>query len=85
MHYYVHIPDEDESTYESQDRNVEIDPKFQRQLQEEKQTGDISGFLALPEIIQVTRRRRQQPLLDFSKSKILTSHVYMEGCQRVLA
>ena len=51
MYFYVHIPDGNDSTYQACNRNVKIDPKFHRQLQEEEETGDISRFLALPEII----------------------------------
>ena len=42
-------------------------------------------FLALSEIIPTKKCKRQQPLLDFTKSKILTSCAYSEGCERVLA
>ena len=42
-------------------------------------------FLALPEIIPPRKRKRQQPLLDFTKFKILTSRAYSEGCERVMA
>ena len=85
VHYYIHIPDGDESTYEPKDRNVRIDPQFQCQLQEEEQAWDISRFLALPKIIPIRQRKRQQLLLNFMKSKILTSHTYTEGCECVLA
>ena len=85
VHYYMQIPNGDENTYQLEDRNVEIDSQFQRQLQEEEQIGDISGFLVLHEIIPGRQRKFQQPLLDFSKSKILTSHDYTKGCQRILA
>ena len=42
-------------------------------------------FLALPEIIPARKCKHQQPLLDFMKSKILTSCAYTEGCECVLA
>ena len=64
---------------------MQIDPGFQQHLQEESKAGDISRFLALCEIIPARQRRRQQPLLDFTKSKILTSHMYTETYERVLA
>jgi len=84
VHYYVDIPDAHESTYEASERNVRIDPEFEAHLQEEHE-GDISTFLALPEIIPAKKRQRQQPLLDFTRSKILTSATYSAGCERLLA
>lgn len=84
MHYYVDILDAHESTYEASERNVRIDPEFEAHLQEEHE-GDIATFLALPEIIPAKKRQRQQPLLDFTRSKILTSATYSAGCERLLA
>ena len=85
VHYYVDVSNSEESAYAACDRNVQIDPEFHHHLQEEFEIGDISRFLALPEIIPTRQRRHQQPLLDFTKSKILTSHTYTETCERVLA
>ena len=85
MHYYVDVPHSEESAYAACERNVQIDSEFHHHLQEESGTADISRFLALPEIIPARQRRRQQPLLDFTKSKILTSHAYIESYKRVLA
>ena len=59
LHYYVHFLNGDESTYLREDRNVEIDQQFHHQLQEREQAGDISTFLALPEIIPARQCRRQ--------------------------
>ena len=42
-------------------------------------------FLALPEIIPARKCKHRQSLLDFTKSKILTSRIYSEGYKRVLA
>ena len=84
VHYYVDIPDGHESMYSASERNVRIDPEFQAHLQEEHEE-DISTFLALPEIIPAKKRKRQQPLLDFTRSKILTSATYTQGCERLLA
>ena len=84
-HYYVDVPNSEESAYQACDRNVQIDPEFQHHLQKESETRDIIRFLALPEIILARQRRRQQPLLDFTKSKILTSHTYTKTCERELA
>ena len=84
LHYYVDIPDDDKSTYDTYNRSVGIDPSFHAQLREEYDQ-DISTFLALPELISARKRKKQQPLLDFSRSKILTSEAYTEGCERLLA
>ena len=85
VYYYVHILHGDENTYQPCDRNVEIDPKFQCQLQQKEQAGDISRFLALPKIIPTKQCKHQQLLLDFMKSKILASHAYTKCCVRILA
>ena len=85
VHYYVDVPNSEESAYAACNRNIQIDPEFQHHLQEESETGDISRFFALHEIISARQCRRQQPLLDFTKSKILTFHTYTETCERVLA
>ena len=63
-HYYVHIPNGDDSTYQPSKRHFPIDPNFQSHLQEEQEAGNISTFLALPEIILVRKRKHQQSLLD---------------------
>ena len=81
----VDIPNSKESAYQACDRNEPLDLGFQEHLQEGCEAGDINTFLALPEIIPTRQRRRQQPLLDFTKSKILTSHMYIESCEHVLA
>ena len=78
VHYYVDVPNSDDIAYPPGNRNVEIDPGFHEHLQEECEVADISTFLALPEIIPTRQHRRPQPLLDFTKSKILTSRTYTE-------
>ena len=83
-HYYVDVADAHESTYDACDRNVAIDADFDAQLRQEREH-DITTFLALPELIPARKRKRQQPLLDFTRSKILTSQAYTEGCERLLA
>ena len=85
VHYYVDVPHCEDTAYAACDRDVQTDTQFHHHLQQQSGTADISTFLALPEIIPPRERRRQQPLLDFMKSKILTSHAYTESCERVLA
>ena len=77
--------DIDDSIHEAVGRHVPIDRDFQAHLEQEQEGGDFSTFLALPEIIPARKRKRQQPLLDFTKSKILTSRAYSEGCECVMA
>ena len=84
LHFYVDVPEADESTYPACDRSVGIDPGFHAQLREDD-NHDISSFLVLPELIPARKRKRQQPLLDFTRSKILTSEAYTEGCEHLLA
>ena len=38
VHYYVHVPNSEESAYQACDRNIQIDPEFQHHLQEEEET-----------------------------------------------
>ena len=84
LHFYVDVPDADESTYPACDRSVGIDPDFHAHLPEDD-NHDISSFLVLPELIPARKRKRQQPLLDFTRSKILTLEAYTEGCECLLA
>ena len=83
-HFYIDVLDVDKSTYQARKRHVPINPDFQSNLEEEQEAGDFSTFLTLLEIIPARKRKREQPLLDFSKSKILTSPVYSEGYERVM-
>ena len=82
-HYYIHVPHAANSTYDVHERNVPIDPQFHTDLKEHN--NNISQFLALPKVIPTRKRKRQQPLLDFLKSKILTSLAYTRGCEELLA
>ena len=85
VHYYVDVPNSEDTAYEAGDHDVPLEPGLDEHLQEEGEAGDISTFLALPEIIPTRERRRQQSLLDFTKSKILTSRTYTKACERLLA
>ena len=81
-HYYVDVPHAEESTYKAHGRHTSINPTIHAELQEHN--NNISYFRALPEIILARKRKRHQPLLDFSKSKILTSLAYTQGCEELL-
>ena len=83
-HFYVDVQHAEDSTYEIEERHIPIDPTFHAHLQDH-QEDNISNFLALPEVIRAIKRKRAQPLLDFSKSKILTSLAYIEACEQLLA
>jgi hypothetical protein len=83
-HYYVDVQNPEESTYEPTEQHTAIDPAFRTQLQTGSE-GDISDFLALPELIPAKKRKRQQPLLDYTHSRILTSREYITGMEQVLA
>ena len=74
-HFYIDIPSADNSTYDVQKRHVPIDPTFHAHLQEQEEN-NISQFLALLEVILATKRKKAQPFMDFTKSKILTSAEY---------
>ena len=83
-HFFIDVQHTEDSTYEIKERHVPIDPTFHAHLQDH-QEDNISNFLALPEVIPAMKRKRAQPLLDFSKSKILTSLAYTEACEQLLA
>ena len=84
VHFYIHVHDGEQSIYTPCKRNITIDSEFQAQLQQ-NQEDDINNFLTLSEIIPTRKRQRHQPLLDFTRSKILTSQAYTKGCERLLA
>ena len=46
---------------------------------------NIDKFLFLPELIPARTRRKQQPLLDYTKSIILKSRDYIKGLEELLA
>ena len=81
----MNVPDADQSTHEAQELPINIDPDFQSSLHLQQQQQNFESFLALPEVIPARKRKRQQPLLDFTKSKILTSAEYIEACEQLLA
>lgn len=83
-HYYVDVPNPEESNYEANEQHVSIDPGFMEQLERGNES-NISQFLRLPELIPAKKRKRQQPLLDYTQSKILTSKDYIIGLEEVLA
>ena len=85
LFYYVNVPDANESTHEVQNMVVNIDPGFESSLQEQHQEHNFASFLALPEVIPARKRKRQQPVLDFTKSKILTLEEYITACEQLLA
>jgi phage protein D len=83
-HCYVDIPNPEDSNYGVDEQHVAIDPAFLAQLQEES-GGDINKFLALPKLISAKKRTRQQPVLDYTQSRILISRDYIAGLHQVLA
>ena len=84
IHYYVDMLHTHESNYDVEECHVTIHPAFHAHLQEH-QDEDINKFLALLEVIPARKRKRQQPFLTFTKSKILTFVAYIQGCEEVLA
>ena len=82
-HYYIDVPHTEDSTYDAHERNIPIDPEFHTDL--EQHSNDFNHFLALPKVIPASKRKKQQPLQDFSKSRILTSVAYTQACEEVLA
>ena len=63
---------------------MSIDPQFRVEL-DSRQEGNISEFLRLSELIPTKKRRKQQPLLDYTQSRILTLGDYIRGLEEVLA
>lgn len=83
-HYYVDVPNSHESDYATCEQHVGIDPSFREEVERENNR-DINQFLCLPEMIPAKKRKRQQPLLDYTHSRILTSEDYMKGLEDLLA
>ena len=82
-HYYIDVSHAEESTYGVYERNIPIDPEFHANL--EQHSNNFSQFPALPEVIPARKKKKQQPLLDFLKSRILMSLAYTQACEEVLA
>jgi hypothetical protein len=82
-HFFVDVPNSEESSYSKNEQHVQIDPDLRAQLQAED-AEDISHFLALPEIIPVRKWKKQQPLLDYTRLRILTSQEYIAAMEHVL-
>ena len=83
-HFYVDVPNPEESNYERGEQHIAIDPGFLEDVQTSN-NNNIAHFLSLPELIPAKRRKRQQPLLDFTQSIILTSKDYSKGLEEILA
>ena len=66
--FYVDVSYGDESTYDVDERHIPIDPTFHVHLQKH-QEDNISEFFVLLEVISARKRKRQQPFMNFSKSK----------------
>ena len=71
-HFYVDVPNPEESNYDLNDQHITIDPEFREELKR-RNDNNIDEFLSLPELITAKTRKKQQPLLDYTKSIILTS------------
>ena len=69
--------------YEWIEQHTAIDPAFRTQLKIISER-DISDFLALPQLIPAKKKKRQQPLLDYTYSQILTSREYIIRMEQVL-
>jgi hypothetical protein len=83
-HYYVDVQNGEESNYDLNDQHTTIDPEFRAQIHGGNEQ-NISNFLSLPEIIPAKKRRKQQPLLDYTSSRILTSRDYVTAVEELLA
>ena len=83
-HYYVNVQNVEENDYNLNDQHIRIDPAFRTQIHEGNEQ-NISNFLSLPEIIPAKKRSKQQPLLDYTSSKILTSRDYITRLEELAA
>ena len=82
MHNYIDILHTNESKYDVKPMSPLSLPSIHLQ---EHHKNIINQFLALSKVIHAWKRKQQQPLLDFTKSKIRTSTPYTQGCDEVLA
>ena len=83
-HFYVDVQNPEESNYDRAEQHIAIDPGFLAEVQTSNDN-NILQFLSLPELIPAKKRKRQQPLLDFTQSIILTSKDYSKGLEEILA
>ena len=74
----------EESIYNVCERHVFINRGFYAYLQEHHKD-NITQFLALPKVIPTRKKKQQWPLLDFTKSKILTFAAYTQSSKELLA
>ena len=78
------MPHLENNTYDAIEQYVQIDLALRAQLQVENGE-DISHFKALPKIIPTKKKKRQQPLLDFTHSRIPTLQEYITAMEQVLS
>jgi hypothetical protein len=83
-HFYVDVQNPEESNYDRGEQHIAIDPGFRAEVQTSNDN-NIQQFLSLSELIPAKKRKRQQPLLDFTQSIILTSKDYSKGLEEILA
>ena len=83
-HFYVDVSNPEENNYDLNDKHIIIDPEFREELKR-RNDSNINEFLSLPELILTKKRRKQQPLLDYTKNIILTSRDYIKGLEELLA
>ena len=77
------VLDVDDSIYNTCECHIFIDLGFYTHLQDYHKD-NITQFFALPKIIPAKKKKRQQPSLNFTKSKILTFAAYTQGCEELL-
>jgi hypothetical protein len=64
-HFYVDVQNPEESNYDREEQHIAIDPTFLAQVQTSNDN-NINQLLSLPTLIPAKKRKRQQPLLDFT-------------------
>jgi hypothetical protein len=75
QHFYVDVHNSEESNYDRGEQHIAIDPGFLAEVQTSNDN-NILQYMSLPELIPAKKQKRQQPLLDFTQSIILTSKDY---------
>lgn len=66
------------------DQHITIDSEFRDELKRINDS-NIDEFFFLPELIPTKKEIKQQPLLDYTKSIILTSTYYIKILEELLA
>jgi hypothetical protein len=82
IQYYVNIPKEDQSEKPAE-RVVPPNSKLTTFEDIEEAEQNLLQFLTLPSTIPTRKRQKQQPLIDYTKSQIMTLESYISNMEQI--